>query len=61
MSPGELLGKYTLALGRIGGSDGSNRRKPIYERNSQNAERRAIAEAANALSRLWKLKRSSKA
>ena len=57
MSPGELLGKYMVALGRIGGSDGSDRHKPIYERNSQRTELQAIEEAANALSALWKIRR----
>lgn len=63
LSPLELQGKYTVALGRIRGetgSDGADRRKPIYERNSKWDERQAIAEAANALSALWKVRRSGK-
>ena len=63
MSPRELQGKYMVALGRIGGeagADRADRRKPIYKRNSQQAERQAIAEAANALSALWKVTRSRK-
>ena len=64
MSPLELQGKYTVALERIGGETGSdhaNRHKPIYERNSQRAEREAIAEAANALTALWKIRKADKA
>jgi hypothetical protein len=64
LSPRELQGKYMVALGRIGadaGSDGTDRRKPIYPRNSQRTEQQAIAEAANALSALWKVRRSDKA
>jgi len=64
LSPLELQGKYTVALGKIGGetgTDATDRRKPIYERNSLWAERQAIAEAANALSALWKVRRSDKA
>jgi hypothetical protein len=64
LSPRELQGEYMVALGRIGGetgSDGAGRRKPIYERNSQQSQRQAIAEAANALSALWKVRRSHKA
>jgi len=63
LSPLELQGKYTVALGRIGGETGSDRadrRKPIYQRNTQQAERQAIAEAANALSALWKIRSSHK-
>lgn len=63
MNPLELQGKYTVALGKIGGetgADGADRRKPIYERNAVQAERQAIAEAANALSALWKVRRSYK-
>ena len=64
LSPLELQGKYMVALGRIGaetGSERTDRRKPIYERNSLQAERQAIEEAANALSALWKVRRSDKA
>lgn len=64
LSPLELQGKYMVALGRIGGetgSDDADRRKPIYERNSAQSERQAIAEAANALSALWKVRRPGKA
>jgi hypothetical protein len=64
LSPLELQGKYTVALGKIGGetgSDNANRHKPIYERNSQWAERQAIAEAANALTALWKIRKGDKA
>jgi len=64
LSPRELQGKYIVALGKIGGETGSDdggRRKPIYERNSHQTERQAIAEAANALSALWKVRRSYKA
>jgi len=60
----ELQGKYTVALKRIGGETGSeaaNRRKPIYQRSSQNSERQAIEEAANALSVLWKVRGANKA
>ena len=63
MSPRELQGKFIVALGRIGGetgSDGTGRRKPIYQRNSQQSERQAIADAANALSALWKVRGSHK-
>ncbi len=55
MSPGELQGKYAVALKRIGGerrSDDAGRHKPIYERNSKQAEHQAITEAANALTAL---------
>jgi hypothetical protein len=64
LSPRELQGKYMVALGRIGGetgSDGTDRRKPIYARNSPQTEQQAIAEAANALSALWKIRGSDKA
>jgi hypothetical protein len=64
LSPRELQGKYIVALGKIGGETGSDdagRRKPICERNSHQTERQAIAEAANALSALWKVRRSHKA
>ncbi len=62
LSPLELQGKYTVALGRIGGETGSEvaNQRPIYERNSQGAERQAIAEAANALTALWKIRRADK-
>jgi hypothetical protein len=58
----ELQGKYTVALKRLGGetsSDNAKRRKPIYQRNSQNDERQAIEDAANALSVLWKVRGSN--
>ena len=64
MSPLELQRKYTVALGRIGGetsSDGADQHKPLYERNSQVSERQAIAEAANALTALWKVRKGEKA
>lgn len=64
MSPLELQGKYTVALAKIGGetsSEPANRCKPIYTRNSQQAERQAIAEAANALTALWKIRKAGKA
>ena len=63
MSPLELQGKYTVALERIvgeTGSDGANQHRPIYERNSQQTERQAIAEAATALTALWKIRRADK-
>lgn len=63
LGPLELQGKYTVALGRIGGetgSDGANQHRPIYERNSQQAKRQAIAEAATALTALWKIRRAGK-
>ena len=63
LSPPDLQGKFTVALRRIvgeTGSDGANQHKPIYERNSQLAERQAIAEAANALTALWKIERAGK-
>ena len=50
-----------LGIGGETGSDDGGRRKPIYERNSHQTERQAIAEAANALSALWKVRRSYKA
>jgi hypothetical protein len=59
-----LQGKYTVALGRIGGGNGpdsADRYKPIYQRRSQTIEQQAIEEAANALSALWKVRRSNKA
>jgi hypothetical protein len=64
LSPLELQGKYTVALERIGGersSDDASRRKPIYQRSSNWFERQAIAEAATALTALWKIKRGEKA
>jgi hypothetical protein len=50
LSPLELHGKYMVAMGRLGGS---NRQKPIYQRESELTEQEAIAEAAKALSALW--------
>ena len=63
MSPRDLQGKFTLALGKIGdesGAAGSDRHKPIYRRNPQSAEKQAIKEAANALSALWKVRKFHK-
>ncbi|MBV9182448.1 MAG: hypothetical protein JO356_14145 [Acidobacteria bacterium] len=54
MSPRELQGRYSIALGKIGGA--VDRHKPIYQRDSRITEQKAIEEAANALSALWKLK-----
>jgi hypothetical protein len=64
LSPQELQGKYTVALRRIGGetaSDSTDRHKPIYQRNARLAEQQLIEEAANALTALWKVRRSRKA
>jgi len=64
LSSQELQGKYTVALGRIGGgasSGGADRHKPICQRNSQMTEQQAIEEAANALSALWKVRKSNRA
>ena len=64
LSSQELQGKYTVALGRIGGgadSGGAARNKPICQRNSQMDEQQAIEEAANALSALWKVRKSNRA
>ena len=63
MSPGELQGKYAVALEQIGskaGSERSERRKPIYQRTSQISEQQAIEDAAAALTALWKIRRSHK-
>ena len=63
MSPRELQGKFTVALGRIGGegsSSGADRHKPIYQRNSKMDDKQAIAEAADALSALWKVQKGRK-
>jgi len=49
LSPLELHGKYMVAMGKLGGS---NRQKPIYQRESL-TEQQAIEEAAKALSALW--------
>ena len=64
LSPRELQGKYRVALGRIGGEGSStavDRHKPIYQRNVKTDEKQAIADAANALSALWKLSKGRKA
>ena len=64
MSPGELQGKYKVALKRIAGkagSDAGDRHKPIYQGNSQITEQQAVEEAAKALTALWKVRRSEKA
>ena len=64
LSSQELQEKFTAAVGKMGrakASDGAKRHKPIYERNSQRSERQAIAEAANALTALWKVRRAEKA
>lgn len=64
LSPQELQGKYTLALGRIAGktaSAGSDRNRPIFRRNPEMSEQQAIQEAARALTALWKIRRSEKA
>jgi len=64
LSPQELQGKYTLALGRIAGKTAptsSDRHRPIFRRNPQMSEQQAIQEAASALTALWKIRRSEKA
>ena len=63
VSSQELQGKFTFALAKISReavTEGAKRHKPIYERNSQQSERHAIAEAADALTALWKLRTTSK-
>jgi hypothetical protein len=63
LSPQELLGKYNVALRRIGGetvSDAADRQKPIFQRNAPMAEQEAIQEAAKALAALWKIRRADK-
>ena len=63
VSPQELQGKYTVAMRRIGaeaGSGGAERHRPIYQRNEKLTEQNAIEEAANALSALWKVRRSDR-
>jgi len=64
LGPRELQGKYSVAMGRIYGETGSgsaDRHKPICQRNSQMTEHEAIEQAANALSALWRIRRSDKA
>jgi hypothetical protein len=64
LSPQDLQGKYTVALGRIcenTGSDVADRQKPIHQMSAHTAEQRAIREAANALTALWKIKGAEKA
>ena len=56
LSPRELQGRYSIALGRIGSADAADRRKPIYQRDSRITEQKAIEEAASALRALWKLR-----
>ena len=64
MSPRELQGKFTVALERIGGEVSTaraDRHKPIYQRNAAPDKKQAIAEAADALSALWKIQKGRKA
>ena len=63
MSPRELQGKFTVALERIGGevTEGADRHKPIYQRKAAPDQKQAIAEAADALSALWKVSQRRKA
>ncbi len=63
MSPRELQGRFSVALGRIGGtneSDAAARHKPIYQRDPIKTEQEAIEEAARALTALWKIRRSDR-
>jgi len=64
VSPGELQGKYAVALEQIADkaarSEGGERRKPIYQRKSQITEQQALKDAAVALAALWKVRGSEK-
>jgi hypothetical protein len=61
LSTQELQGKYTVALRRIGGETTStDRHTPIFQRRAHITEQQAIQEAANALTALWKIRRTNK-